>query len=279
MDSEFTYKSLTTIDEVKQFFETHGHFVGSRDVEGHIQQMLSSFEEGELEPTLPHFHTITVKETLLAGCINHDGWLHDLFFENTESLTALLASLQNKNITHALHLRNLPPSQRGLIVKSCQSLNYNIDSDIEMQLNLIDAAQIQSSLDVIHWQENLDIIFKNLYHELTDHPYPWEVMKQHFGGGQFCPNLWMMDKENTSLIAINKPANPRTNDNLFNLFFARSKNNSNTLEHLLQHALQSMSQEAPTGIVHAHTNLSNQNIFRKFGFSDIDRTPLLTWKV
>jgi len=281
MSSSTTYKKLSNVNQVKAFFVAHGNFIGASNVDNHVQQMLSSFDEGELEPSLSHFHTITSgtpEDSLLAGCYNHDGWLYDLFFENAESLTTLQTSLQNKNMTHAIHLRNIPSSQRGIIVKSCQSLNYKIDSDIEMQLNLIDAAHIQSSLNVIQWQDNLDIIFNNLYLDLTNHPYPWDVFKQHFGGGQFCPELWMMDKENTSLIAINKPANPRTDDTIFNLFFAASKSNPDRLEQLLQHALQSMSQEAPTGLVHAHTNLTNRPIFAKLGFSDIDRTPLLTWK-
>ncbi len=278
MQNNYVYRKLLNIDEIHSFLRFHGSFIQQDDLAKYANKRLEFFDDADLEAFTESFRVIVANDSnhMLAGCfIFEGGWLQDIFFDDKASFQQLLTGIQNENISNGVHLGPYRPSKREIMVEVFESLKYDKDVDYESTINLIDAAQIQSSFPAIHWKEDLDQRFFDLYNSLTSHPYPWDVMKYQAGGGEFCPNLWLIDDNDMALVGINQPVNTLTNESVFNIVFADG--NKTVLQSLLQHALQEMSRVAPTGIVYAHANQSTIQIFRDRDFIVNTQTPVYTY--
>ncbi len=278
MQYKYIYKKLRNIDEIKLYLRLHGAFMQQNDLAEYVAKRLEVFTNSDLEAFVTNFRVIMANNgnRILAGCFIYDGgWLQDVFFDNKISFQQLLTGLQNEKISNGIHFGPYPPSKREIMKEVFESLNYDRDIDYETSLGLINAAQIQSSFPAIRWKANLDKRFSGLYKSLTSKPYPWEVMKNQFGGGEFYSNLWLIDDNNLALLGVNRPSNTKTNESVFNIVV--STGNKTVLQSLLKHALQEMSRIAPTGIVYAHANQSTIQIFLDLNFNINAQTPVYTY--
>ena len=278
MQYKYIYRKLRNIDEIKLYLRLHGAFMQQNDLAEYVAKRLEVFTDSDLEAFVTNFRVIMANNSnrILAGCFIYDGgWLQDVFFGNKISFQQLLTGLQNEKISNNIHFGPYFPSKREIMKEVFESLNYDRDIDYETSLGLINATQIQSSFPAIRWEANLDKRFSDLYKSLTSKPYPWEVMKNQAGGGEFYSNLWLIDDNNLALLGVNRPSNTKTNESVFNIVV--SNGNKTVLQSLLKHALQEMSRIAPTGIVYAHANQSTIQIFLDLNFNINAQTPVYTY--
>lgn len=277
MNINQNYQRLYSPEQLKLFLNEYALFMNELDVETYTTNRLQSYSNEDILNFISSFRVIVDEESKYrAGCFLFNNiWINDLFYSDEDNLGILLENLKLEGINHGVHLGQFSRDTKDTLTKTLTLKSYDKEIDYMLTSNLVNFTNIVEGKNHKTWDEKNDELFKNTYHSLTNHPYPWETLKNYAGGGEFCPNLWLINNTRTAMLAINQPQDNKSGEVVFNIVFAQGE--SVQLTELLRQACQEMSSQAPTGILNAHANDSTLKTFTDVGFEIIDQTDIFLW--
>ena len=262
--------------QLHEMLGLHARFVGLANPEKYAESQLKRFNDQQILSVAKYCKIYAQNDQILASAYFHPGgWIQDIYIKDIDAFSEIVKnenriSEEEGELPYYLSCANYPELIHEKIRSSLKKVGYIEDTDHNLKLSVF-GLPFELYNNYISWNEETDHQFSKIYSDLSENPFPWDIIKFQAGGGHFESAYWYLEESEKAIIGVNSPVRTKFNENVYNLIVCIG--NDEYLKKLLSSCLYNLSSFCPEAIVFTHCLSKKLGFYQDFSFEVISSFP------